>query len=628
MILSDEDILARLESGELVVTPIDDIDMQVQPASIDLRLGEEFLEFQRTNISCIHPNRESEVSEYVTERHVPEGEEFILHPSDFVLGTTKERVEIPADLLATVEGRSSLGRLAVVIHASLPADEEVFVWTPQSGFGFHPIGDIVDNEDPAHAVSFHPQTLTVRTHRISNYIKNPTRRIFKITLASGRSVHVTRDHNLFSLDASGKIDRVRSENTQNRLVAVPGSMPAPHNAESSLDLRSVFAGSTRTAPVATDGAASESESKSTAAVLLNRGDEWLPSQLTLTPAFGRLVGVWIRNQIADQHTIPQVGTPLEHVGHGCERPVIAETVTGIDIRSPLVDELLQQLCRGETGPQMPSCVWNWDDAVIQGVLQGLLASRSLTGTVMTKTKQLASKICYLATRLGRYGSIDDSETVSRGYCVRVHPAPPEKRIPTPGHLLAEYRHQAGLDRHSITERADLPESSLKAIETMKRPEITQSTLKTLQEVYQDAGIDTDRLDRIVSSDIQFDRVVSVRDTERIEPTYDLEVQPNGRVIENFLGGTGGVFLSNTAGIVDPGYEGQITLELSNLGTAPVALTPGMRVSQLVFTELKSESNRPYGAARGSKYQGQRGPQASRIGSDPEFDNNGDNGDGE
>ena len=118
MILSDDDILARLETGDLVVDPIDDLDMQVQPASLDLRLGEEFLEFQRTNISCIHPNRESEVSEYVTETHVPEGEEFILHPGDFVLGTTKERVEIPADLLATVEGRSSLGRLAIVIHAT------------------------------------------------------------------------------------------------------------------------------------------------------------------------------------------------------------------------------------------------------------------------------------------------------------------------------------------------------------------------------------------------------------------------------------------------------------------------------------------------------------------------------
>jgi len=75
----------------------------------------------------------------------------------------------------------------------------------------------------------------------------------------------------------------------------------------------------------------------------------------------------------------------------------------------------------------------------------------------------------------------------------------------------------------------------------------------------------------------------------------------------------------TAGIVDPGYEGQITLELSNLGTAPVALLPGMRVSQLVFTKLTSPAARPYGTARGSKYQGQRGPQASRIGADPEFD---------
>ena len=118
MILSDDDILARLEAGDLVVDPLDDIEMQVQPASVDLRLGEEFLEFQRANISCIHPNREDEISEYVEETVVPEGEEFILHPSDFVLGTTKERVEIPDDLVAHVEGRSSLGRLAIVVHAT------------------------------------------------------------------------------------------------------------------------------------------------------------------------------------------------------------------------------------------------------------------------------------------------------------------------------------------------------------------------------------------------------------------------------------------------------------------------------------------------------------------------------
>ena len=118
VILSDADLLRRLEAGDLVVDPLDDVDMQVQPASIDLRLGTEFLEFKRTNIACIHPNRDAEVSEYVTETHVPEGDDFILHPGDFVLGTTKERIEVPPDLLATVEGRSSLGRLAIVIHAT------------------------------------------------------------------------------------------------------------------------------------------------------------------------------------------------------------------------------------------------------------------------------------------------------------------------------------------------------------------------------------------------------------------------------------------------------------------------------------------------------------------------------
>ncbi|MFB6189764.1 MAG: dCTP deaminase [Halapricum sp.] len=118
MILSDADILRRLEEGDLVVEPLDDPDIQIQPASIDLRLGRQFLEFQRTNISCIHPNSEREIDEYIDETVVEAGNEFILHPGDFVLGTTRERVEVPADLIAHVQGRSSLGRLAVVIHAT------------------------------------------------------------------------------------------------------------------------------------------------------------------------------------------------------------------------------------------------------------------------------------------------------------------------------------------------------------------------------------------------------------------------------------------------------------------------------------------------------------------------------
>ncbi|CAI50674.1 dCTP deaminase [Natronomonas pharaonis DSM 2160] len=118
MILSDADIRRRLDEGDLAIEPLDDPELQVQPASVDLRLGREFLEFQRANISCIHPTSEREVDEYVDETYVEEGEEFVLHPGDFVLGTTKERVEIPPDLIAHVEGRSSLGRLAIVVHAT------------------------------------------------------------------------------------------------------------------------------------------------------------------------------------------------------------------------------------------------------------------------------------------------------------------------------------------------------------------------------------------------------------------------------------------------------------------------------------------------------------------------------
>ena len=117
MILSDRDILARLKKGDLVIDPLDDPDLQVQPASIDLRLGHEFLVFRHPHIPYIDP-RAGTTADYTEKLEIKEGETFVLHPGEFVLGTTYERVKIPADLVAKVEGRSSLGRLAVVVHAT------------------------------------------------------------------------------------------------------------------------------------------------------------------------------------------------------------------------------------------------------------------------------------------------------------------------------------------------------------------------------------------------------------------------------------------------------------------------------------------------------------------------------
>jgi dCTP deaminase len=74
----------------------------------------------------------------------------------------------------------------------------------------------------------------------------------------------------------------------------------------------------------------------------------------------------------------------------------------------------------------------------------------------------------------------------------------------------------------------------------------------------------------------------------------------------------GLVTHSTAGFVDPGFSGHVTLELSNVATLPIKLWPGMKVGQLCFFRLSSPAENPYGSAKyGSRYQGQRGPTASR-----------------
>ena len=131
MILSDRDIKARLEKGDLVVDPITDWDLQLQPASLDVRLGTEFAMYQLPHLPCIDPRDKENIDAVTMPVELPEGEPFVLHPGEFVyrptrcmpvelpaLAHTAEYIKIPSDLVARVEGRSRLGRLAIVVHAT------------------------------------------------------------------------------------------------------------------------------------------------------------------------------------------------------------------------------------------------------------------------------------------------------------------------------------------------------------------------------------------------------------------------------------------------------------------------------------------------------------------------------
>jgi dCTP deaminase len=75
----------------------------------------------------------------------------------------------------------------------------------------------------------------------------------------------------------------------------------------------------------------------------------------------------------------------------------------------------------------------------------------------------------------------------------------------------------------------------------------------------------------------------------------------------------GLIIHSTAGFIDPGFDGHITLELTNIATLPITLYPGMKVGQVSFMQMTTAADQPYGSgARGSKYQGQRGPTPSRY----------------
>ena len=114
MVLSDRSIRAEIEAGRVVIDPYDP--GLIQPSSIDVRVDRRFRVFQNSRYPYIDVRQ---AMEDLTELVQVDGDEpFILHPGEFVLGQTLERVTLPNDLVARLEGKSSLGRLGLLIHST------------------------------------------------------------------------------------------------------------------------------------------------------------------------------------------------------------------------------------------------------------------------------------------------------------------------------------------------------------------------------------------------------------------------------------------------------------------------------------------------------------------------------
>ena len=114
MILSDRSILKAVQEGRIIIEPFDQ--ECLQPSSVDLHLDHRFLVFKNHTLG--HIDVREDLSNLTQEVSANDGDPFMLHPGEFVLGSTLERVSVPDDLVARLEGKSSLGRLGLLIHST------------------------------------------------------------------------------------------------------------------------------------------------------------------------------------------------------------------------------------------------------------------------------------------------------------------------------------------------------------------------------------------------------------------------------------------------------------------------------------------------------------------------------
>jgi dCTP deaminase len=135
MILSDQDIRKYLKSGKIKIRPKPDLAKQLGPCTIDFYLGNTFRLFDHSRYPYIDPKDPNLSAEVMKEIKIPNDEQFIMRPGEFVLATTVEELELANDVLARLEGRSSLGRLGIIVHSTAARFDPGWVGKPVMELG-------------------------------------------------------------------------------------------------------------------------------------------------------------------------------------------------------------------------------------------------------------------------------------------------------------------------------------------------------------------------------------------------------------------------------------------------------------------------------------------------------------
>ena len=531
MILSDRDIRGEIDAGRIVIDPY--VPEAVQPSSVDLHLANRFRVFRNNRTAVIDPREEQpELTELV---EISGDEPFILHPGEFVLGATFERVALPNDLVGRLEGK------ALALDTPVP--------TP---VGWRAMGELLPG-DFVFDETGSPTTVVAVTPPL---LDRPCR---EVVFGGGERIVADASHQWATVDKNGRRSgrqrfaiRTTDEIARTLMVRgernhhVPLAGPAQYPPRLDLPIQPYTLGAWLS-----DGTTTKAEITSWDTEVLAEisGDGYVVQRLTYGNHLYRIGGA----------------------GHSRDADS-GQYMRNFSLSSRLRDLGLM------SGKFVPRRYLEAGVSQRLALLQGLMDTDGYVDDVagrceFTSTKELlADAIVELAAGLGFRPVKSIGRAMLSGidcgpkYRVKFTPDRPVFRLPRK--VARQKRADVRFHRfHGIADVCEVPSVPVRCIE-----------------VAAESGM------FLVS--------------RSFIPTHNSSL---GRL---------GLLIHSTAGYVDPGWEGTLTLELSNVANLPIKLYDGMKIGQISFQRLSSPVEVGYGDARiGSKYLGQTDPTASRFHAD-------------
>lgn len=547
MILSDRSIKEGIAGGRISVTPYDE--SLIQPASIDIRLDTRFRVFRNYKYSYIDPRMpQDELTELVT---VAEGEEFYVHPGEFMLGNTVERVALGDDLVARVEGK------ALALDTLVPTPSG---WTTMGDLkpGDHVFGG---DGSPCRVVAVSPIYLGNTCHRLvfddrTEVVADADHRWvtwdrrerlrenkFNKRLKDGLNVRVLPTPSVKTTAEIAKTLRYQTPGYTECNHAIDVKALEPTEAVLPIDpyvLGAWLGDGTTTEAALTVGSEDQAHFQS----------EFLKRGYPLGP-----------RSVATLFSIAKVGHVRNAKGQYCDNGSFKCQLRSLGVlgnkRIPM-PYLRASFCQRI---ELLRGLMDTDGTCsARGQAELCLCNRDLAEDAMELIASLGIKVWQIVSPAKLY-----NRTVGTRYRLRF-----EATLPV-----------FGMERKA----AHVPAATARKGETRRRFIKSADTVESVAV----------RCIQVDSPDSQF--LV----TRSFIPTHNSSL---GRL---------GLIIHATAGYIDPGFEGRITLELSNVANLPIRLYPGMKIGQISFFNMTTPADRPYGhPSLGSKYKGQEAPTASRM----------------